>query len=47
MYVSPAVGGCHRNSFYNCNYRVTSGINKLIIISLITWSCIQFSFLVP
>ena len=47
MYVSPAVGGCHRNSFYNCSYRVTSGINKLIIISLITWSCIQFSFLVP
>ena len=35
------------NSFYNCNYRVTPGINKLIIISLITWSYTQFSFLVP
>ena len=39
MYVSPAVDGCHRNSFYNCNYRVscrvTPGINKLIILSLI------------
>ena len=35
MYVSPAVDGCHRNSFCNCNYRVTPGINKLIILSLI------------